>query len=710
MKLLGRLMPCLIGTSFLLFTPETASAQKPGPVGPNPAAPTLKPVYPLGMQRGKSLELTLTGTNLAEPTGLWTSFPAKVTIPTENNNGKDNAKLLVHLEVPKDAPMGFHTIALATTRGISNYRLFCIDDLPEVLQAANNRTKATAQAVTAPCLVIGKATAEANDYYQITAKAGERVSFEVLGRRLGSAFDPQLTLIDPRTGRDLPGGHSNDAPGLQTDPRLTYTFKEAGDYLIEIRDVSYRGGEDFIYRLRIGDFPCATTPLPMAVKRGTKVAVSFAGPTVEGVAPVEVTAPTDPLISSVWVTPTGANGLHGWPVSLLLSDLDEVLEQEPNNELAKANRLPVPGAVTGRFEKKDDVDYFIFELKKDQRYILEAQTQELHSPTDVDMVLLDAKGAQLQVSNLQGPPRLDFMAKADGDYVLAMKHLLLWGGPAETYRVAITPYEPGFDLSVGLERYDAGQGSTFSIPINVTRKDYTGPIEVSVVGNSRLAGAVTIPMGQPPMPNQPGGTLTVTVAADAPIGPTEFVLQGKATINGKEVVQLVSVRALASLGLAGLPVPPRPMYTRLGLAVKEKPPFTLLFKFDEEAATPGKPIGLTVTATRNAGFTDEIVLTATGLPANVKAALVNIPANRNEAKMTLSVDANAPLGQAMVTLTGKAKYKNQDVTISSAPVSLIIKKQELPLAALQAASTIGATFGQYPLSVAAILYATKPPK
>src|SRR5262245_47708212 len=68
--------------------------------------PTLNPPFPLGIQRGTSLDLTLTGTNLAETTNLLVSFPAKVAIPTENNNGKDNAKLLVHLEVPKDAPMG----------------------------------------------------------------------------------------------------------------------------------------------------------------------------------------------------------------------------------------------------------------------------------------------------------------------------------------------------------------------------------------------------------------------------------------------------------------------------------------------------------------------------------------------------------------------------------------------------------------------------
>ena len=105
----------------------------------------------------------------------------------------------------------------------------------------------------------------------------------MLGHRLGSPLDPQITLLDARRQRELPGGHSNDAPGLQTDARLTYQFMEAGEYIIEIRDTTYRGGDDFWYRLRIGDFPCATSPLPMAAKRGTKATVFFSGPCVDGV-------------------------------------------------------------------------------------------------------------------------------------------------------------------------------------------------------------------------------------------------------------------------------------------------------------------------------------------------------------------------------------------------------------------------------------------
>src|SRR5262249_4086657 len=154
----------------------------------------------------------------------------------------------------------------------SNARLFCIDELPQVMKAANNREIKTAQVLPVPCVVVGRADAEATDYFKIAVKANQRVSFDILGRRLGSAFDPQITLLDA-AGKELPGGFSNDAPGLQTDARLTYTFKAAGDYLVAVRDVSYRGGPDFHYRLRVGDFPCATTPLPLAAKRGSKATI-----------------------------------------------------------------------------------------------------------------------------------------------------------------------------------------------------------------------------------------------------------------------------------------------------------------------------------------------------------------------------------------------------------------------------------------------------
>src|SRR5205807_1099852 len=117
---------------------------------------------------------------------------------------------------------------------------------------------------------------------------------------------------------------------------------------------------DFWYRLRLGDFPCAIAPLPLAAKRGTKLAVGFAGPTVDGVAPVEVQVPADPAVEALTVTPVGPNGLAGWPVTLLVSDFDEALAGPSIGTPAQAQRLPVPSGVSGRFARKSQLDHFAF--------------------------------------------------------------------------------------------------------------------------------------------------------------------------------------------------------------------------------------------------------------------------------------------------------------------------------------------------------------
>jgi hypothetical protein len=652
----------------LAKAPPTWGQKAAPPVLPNPQAPTLAMPVPLGMQRGTSLELILTGTSLAEPTGLWTSFPASVTIPTEGNNGKDNTKLKVRVEVPKDTPIGFHALRLATKSGISNLRLFCIDDLPQVMTDGKNRSKEAAQTVPVPCVVVGRADAEMSDYYKIGVTAGQRVSFEILGRRLGSAFDPQITLLDGKTGRELPGGHSNDAPGLQTDPRLTYTFKQAGDYLIEVRDSLYRGGPDYWYRLRIGDFPCATAPVPMAAKRGSQVTVQFAGTMVDGVAPIPVTVPADPGVDTIWVTPRGANGLPGWPVALAVSDHDEAVEQEPNDEPAKANRIPVPGGITGRFEQKADRDHYVFPAKKGQRLVIEAHTLELYSPTEVYLALKDASGKELAKSNPAAAARLDFTPPADGDYTLAVEHLHQWGGPTEVYRITVTPTEPGFDLTLPIDRYDVPQGGATAISVQAVRRDYTGPIELSLIGAPEVTGQATIPAGQTT------GQLILTTSPDSPPKPYSVRVQGKAMINGKAVIADASVRPVLSQNLGGLPYPPRDLYRQVGLAITEKPPFMLTVKAEHGEFVPGLPSALTVSAERKEGFAEDIaVQPIVGLPPTIPPpALKSIPKGKGEVKVPFTVPAKAPLGKYSFLLSGKAKYQGKDYLVSALPVSLVV--------------------------------------
>ncbi len=625
--------------------PNAWGQKPPPPSKPSPQAPVLGPVAPLGVQRGTTVDLTLTGTNLAGPTGLLLTFPARVTIPTDRKNGEDNTKLRVRLNVPADAPLGPHGFRLATTRGMSNLRLFCVDDLPQVMRADTARNKATPQPLPIPSVAVGQLNGETSDWYKVTATAGQRLTFDVLGHRLGFAIDPQLSLYDARTMREI--AHANDSPGCQTDPRLTYTFKEAGDYLVEVRDVINRGGAEFWYRLRVGDFPAATVPIPMAAQRGGKVSVNFAGPAVEGVAPIEVQVPADPTVDTVWVAPKGSNGLYGWPVVLALSDHEELVEQEPNNDPAKANRVPVPGGITGRFQQGEDVDYYVFAGKKGQKLVVEAQTLELHSPTLVYMVLKNAKTkAEVARSNPQlAPPadqRIEFTPTEDGDYLLEVQHLNYLGGPSEAYRVTVTPSTPTFDLALGIERYDVGPGGVLALPVLVSRRGYTGPIEVTVQANHPgITGQLTIPAKQPAKPGLPGGTLQVKVAADVPAGPYLLALVGKATVDGRPVTELASLATPLRQSLANLPFPPRHLLTRVALAVKERAPFALKVEPSPLKLAPGAKAKLKITAVRKGGYAGPIALEVRNLPANVTAPKTTIPMGKDAIEVEVSAAANA---------------------------------------------------------------------
>jgi hypothetical protein len=661
----------LIGVTALSHSPDGRGQKPPPPTPPNPQAPVLNAAAPLGMQRGTSLEITLTGTNLAGPTGILTSFPTKVTIPTDNKNGMDNAKLRIKLEVPADAPIGYHTIRLATTRGMSNLRLFCIDDLPQIVEDDKNRGKGTAQAVAVPSVVVGRADAEQSDYFKITVQPGQRVSFDLLGRRLGSAFDPQISIYHAKSNREL--AHDNDAPGAQTDPRLTYTFKEAGDYLVEVKDVLNRGGADYYYRLRIGDFPVATVPVPLAAKRGGKATIQFAGPQVENVAPVELVVPADPAVNTLWVAPKGPNGLHGWPVALLVSDLDEMVEQEPNNEPGKALSISIPGAFTGRFQKSDDSDLYRFTAKKGQKLLIDGHTLELYSPTLLYMVLKNAKtGAEIAKSNPQAVPpadqRIDFTATEDGDYLLDVQHLNYIGGPSEVYRITVTPSQADFGLTLPLDRYDLAPGSFVPLNVQAVRRGYNGPIDVSVQGPPEVSGSVTIKQGQA------SAVLILSAKPEMQPGPHRVRLVGKATIDGKPVMEYVSVRTPVSQSLAGLPFPPRDLHNQIALAVREKAPFAIVARFEPAEIAPGTPTSLVLQADRQAGFEEEIAFNApTGFPPNEKPpAVKSIPKGQKEVKLPISFNAKVPFGEYQILVTAKTKTKDKEFLVNALPAKVTV--------------------------------------
>ncbi len=179
----ARWFAAILSVSCLLSAAD--GQQPPFKMPANPQSPTIGVPQPLGAHPGGTTEITLTGANLNDPVGLLLGFPAKVTFPTDGDNTKNSAKLRVKVEVPPGTPIGLYPLRLVTKQGVSNFRPFCIDDLPAAPAGGSNRSASTALSIPVPSVATGRIDPETSEFFKIAVKPGQRVAIDALARRIG---------------------------------------------------------------------------------------------------------------------------------------------------------------------------------------------------------------------------------------------------------------------------------------------------------------------------------------------------------------------------------------------------------------------------------------------------------------------------------------------------------------------------------------------
>src|SRR6202034_2724643 len=65
--------------------------------------------------------------------------------------------------------------------------------------------------------------------------------------------------------------------GFHQDPVLHYDVPADGQYTLEIHDSIYRGREDFVYRIAVGEIPYVTSIFPLGGKLGVRTNVEVKG-------------------------------------------------------------------------------------------------------------------------------------------------------------------------------------------------------------------------------------------------------------------------------------------------------------------------------------------------------------------------------------------------------------------------------------------------
>jgi hypothetical protein len=644
---------------------ETAAAQPP----------TITVLSPAGGQRGTTVDVTIAGGNLIGASAILTDLPVTVTIPPElPNNGKEAGKVVARVQIPSDATARVGGLRVVTPKGVSNLKLFMIDDLQGVAENGANKSAAQAQRLELPCVVSGVMEAESWDFYRFSAQAGQKLTAEVVARRLGSKFDPQIRLLDS-SGREL--AYADDSEAAGQDCRIRHTFDRPGDYVIELRDVKFAGGGDFIYRLRLGDFPAASLPFPLGAKRGAKVNVSAAGPSVDALPPVEVTVPADPAE----VTPIEVRGAGGkvQPFVLQVGSLDEVVEAEPAGGEAQPTRFAVPQTLNGRFDAPGDIDKFVFAAKNGERIIFETLSRRLGSPADLFMTIQNTQGQELAAGDDNGKDdaRIDFKAPADGDFTLSVWDLNKRGGGGFVYRIQAAPFQPGFKLlarqldqnKTAIDRLNVPQGAAAMLLVRPVRSEYNGPITLAVEGLP--AGAVTSPtvIGA----GQADTIITVSAPETAALAGARVRVVGTADVNGQKVVEYADCSELLVTEFGNLPWPPSNLTNSLALAVTEKPFFTLSAKLDAAGLGRGTALPITVTAKRADDFKDPITLAIQGLAPNVDFGNKPIDKDQVETKVTLTAKNNAPLGVHSIVITGTGKRGDQTITVVATALNLDLR-------------------------------------
>jgi hypothetical protein len=456
--------------------------------------PTISYLSPLGITLDQRMEWTVTGKGLTGAK-VWTTLePQPKFEPSDDDSKRDDVRQ-VKLQLPKSTLQGIHGLRVIGPAGVSNLKLFVVDNLRTEREAKEHATIAQAQTLDLPVAIEAAAEREAYDYYTFTANKHQQLTFEIVARRLGSPFDGMIRLLDAR-GHEL--YYCDDDVMSGADSRFTYQFAEAGQFFLEVRDSRYEGSKEHRYRLRVGDYPLTTTPL-----------TNDGGPS----------------------------------------------ETEPNDSPQTATLLERGGAMTGSVNDPNDRDWYRFAAKKGERLSILAHSRSLGTPTHLRLRLTHPEGNMIASADDDGidEPVIEHVFDADGEYRLEASELLHQGGGEYTYRIELLP-SPGYRLAADSDRYNAPPGGMFTAKVTVRRNGYEGPIELQVVGDDaddwKLEKA-TIEKGKKE------AAIRVTLPKNAKPGDVLWLrLIGTANVDGKQTSVPVNTLEAVRSQIYGVPYPP----------------------------------------------------------------------------------------------------------------------------------------------------------
>jgi len=469
----------------------------------------------------------------------------------------------VRLQVSIDvgAAAGKRELRLKTSNGVTNPIYFYVGRLPEWSKAPagtvteeevneqgdlrkhmENPAPTPVVEVTAPMIVNGQMAAGGVDRYRFMAHKGEHLVVAAGARELipyiadavPGWFQASLTLYD-ESGKEV---QYADHYSFHPDPVLLYEIPTDGEYTLAIYDSIYRGREDFIYRIVLGEVPFVTAMFPLGGKAGAKTKVDFSGWNLLRTRMTEQSRDRD---KGVVMLSLGEEEFNARPFAL--DTLPETVAKDVIHSREKAQKLSLPVIVNGRVEHRDECEFFQLKGKAGEAIEAEVYARRLDSPLDSLLTLMDSKGKTLAENDDfpdesaglltdQADSLLLTKLPSNGSYDLRLCDTQRNGGPDFAYRLRVSHPEPNFDLRVVPSSVNAKAGSIVPITVHAQRRGgFTGDIQVNLKDappGFELSGGV-IPGNQ----SQERFTLRVPENGDRQL--FRLALEGVATVGDRQL-------------------------------------------------------------------------------------------------------------------------------------------------------------------------------
>ncbi|NLF68009.1 MAG: peptidase [Candidatus Anammoximicrobium sp.] len=459
--------------------------------------------------------------------------------PKRQPNDQIAEELTLRITVDATAELGKREMRVLTPGAMSNPIWFQVSQWEERRETEpNDETPDTVIGSTLPVVVNGQIMPGEVDRFSFAGRKGTRLVIAADARELmpyladavPGWFQAVLALYDSQGNEVAYAG----AFYYRQDPVIYYEVPQDGTYVLEVHDSIYRGREDFVYRITLGELPFVTGIFPLGARADQDVTVELQGwNLVETQLNVRARVDRNRPIRWYSIPQTDKVSIR---FPLRIDMMTEIMEQEPNDGPETAQAITLPVIINGRIDRPDDEDVFRFDAVG--RVVAEVYARRAGSPLDSAVSVTDATGAEIGFNDDfrdEAEPLITHHADSlmtaamsgKGPYCLTLKDAQRKGGKDFIYRMYVRAPRPDLDLRVVPSCIMARPGSHVPITVHAIRREgFDDPIHLSLVDPPEgfsLSGAVV-----PGKADQVKLTLTVP-----PVAPKEpFLLEMEGQSRG----------------------------------------------------------------------------------------------------------------------------------------------------------------------------------